>query len=104
MEYAAVLLNKYHANGSTGRTAYATVHGREATEKLAHVGERVYFLVPKRRRSNLDLRWAVGVYLGTLMTSNEAIDALPDGGLHPKQGHSQVGPKPNVEEGSNPRH
>ena len=27
----------------------------------------------------MDLRWGIGVYLGTLMTSNEAVIALPDG-------------------------
>ena len=35
--------------------------------------------MPKRRRSNLDLRWSIGVYLGTMMTPNEALIGLPNG-------------------------
>ena len=56
VEYSAVLLNKYHVNESTGRTAFESLRGSAASERLAHVGERVFFLVPKRRRRNMDLR------------------------------------------------
>ena len=79
VEYAAVVLNTYHVNDATGTTAYKALHGTEASERLAFFAERVFFLVPKRRRSNLDLRWASSMFLGTLMTSNGARTALPDG-------------------------
>ena len=79
VEYAAVLINKYHPVEATGLTAYQHLHGQPAGERLAYFGERLFFLTPKRRRSNLDLRWSVGVYLGTLMTSSEAIVGLPNG-------------------------
>ena len=79
VEYAAVLLNKYHPDDATGVTAYQHLHGQPAGERLAYFRERLFFLTPKRRRSNLELRWAVGVYLGTLMTSNEAMIGLPNG-------------------------
>jgi hypothetical protein len=79
IEYAAVVLNTYHVNESTGTTAYRTIHGTDASERLGHFGERVFFLVPERRRSNLHLRWGSGVYLGTRVTSNEALIGLADG-------------------------
>ena len=80
VEYVAVLLNKYHINDATNLTAYEFMHGKQADEeKLAYFGERVFFSVPKRRRSNLDLRWSVGVFLGTMMSSTEALVGLPNG-------------------------
>ena len=72
-------LNTYQPNEATGLTAYQFLHGQPASEKLAYFGERVFFLTPKRRRSNLDLRWSTGVCLGTLMVSNEALIGLPGG-------------------------
>ena len=77
VEYAAVLLNKYHVHEDTGQTAYENLHGHPSEERLAYFGERLYFHVPKRRRSNLDLRWAEGIFLGTLMTSTEALMVCP---------------------------
>ena len=35
LEYAAVLLNKYHPNEATGLTAYQSLHGQPANERLA---------------------------------------------------------------------
>ena len=43
VEYCAVLLNKYHINEATGKTAYEALHGQEASERLAYFGERVLF-------------------------------------------------------------
>ena len=73
------MLNKYHINDATNETAYDALHGKEASEKLAYFGERVFFHIPARRRANLDLRWSSGIFLGTLMTSNEALVGLPNG-------------------------
>ena len=47
VEYSAVLLNKYHVNDSTGRTAFESLHGSSASERLAHFGEGAFFLLPK---------------------------------------------------------
>ena len=79
VEYTIVILNKYHINDATNETAYYALHGKEASEKFAYFGERVIFHIPARRRANLDLRWSSSIFLGTLMTSNEAFTALPDG-------------------------
>ena len=46
VEYAAVVLNKYHEQEETNMTAYEFLHGHEADEKLAYFGERVYFHLP----------------------------------------------------------
>ena len=35
VEYAVVLLNKYHINTSTQDTSYFSLHGQDASEKLA---------------------------------------------------------------------
>ena len=59
VEYVAVVLNKYHINDSTGLTAYKDLHGADASERRAYIGERVHFLAPARRRSNLDLRMGI---------------------------------------------
>ena len=80
VEYVTVVLNKYHVNEATGVTAYEYLHGKAADEeRLAYFGERVFFSIPKRCRSNLDLRWSIGVFLGTMMHSNEAWIGLPNG-------------------------
>ena len=41
VEYAAVIVNKYHYHASTNQTAYHSLHGKEAEEKLADVAEKV---------------------------------------------------------------
>ena len=60
VEYVAVVLTKYHVQESTHLTPYEYLHGHAASEQLAYFAERVFFSVPKRRRSNLDLRWSAG--------------------------------------------
>ena len=42
VEYAAVLINKYHPVEATGLTAYQHLHGQPAGERLAYFGERDY--------------------------------------------------------------
>ena len=79
IEYAAVVINKYQPHESTGSTAYMALHGKDVEERLAYFGEKVYFHVPKRRRSNLDCRWGVGIFLGTLMTTTEVLVGIPSG-------------------------
>ena len=68
--YAAILLSKYAVH-SNGKTSYQELHGKKAKEKLAEFGERVFYYVPKKQRAKLDLRWELGIYLGTTMNSNE---------------------------------
>ena len=93
VEYIAVLLNKYHPHEATGETAYQSLHGKEAEERLAYFAEQVYFHVHSRRRSNLDLRWGTGIFLGTLMASTECPDGLSNGDVLRSQCHSPLHPK-----------
>ena len=90
VEYAATLLNKYHVNNDEGKTAYELLHGHDVDEKLAIFGEKVFFHIPAKRRSNLDLRWSVGTFLGTLMHSNECWVALPTGDVVRSRGVARV--------------
>ena len=43
VEYTTVVLNKYHVHDDTGETAYKALHGKDASEKLAYVGDTFSF-------------------------------------------------------------
>ena len=76
--YAAVALNKYMINPS-GHTAYRNLHGKKVSERIVEFGEVVLHYVPKKRRHKLDMRWAMGIFLGTKMSSNESFIGLSNG-------------------------
>ena len=79
VEYTAIVLNKHHVNEAANETAYYSLHGKDASEKLAYFGEKVFFHISARRRANLDLRWSSGVCLVTTMISTEALIGVPNG-------------------------
>ena len=79
VEYAAVIINKYHPHEEEGKTSYELMHGHDVDERLAMFGEKVFFHVPNKRRSKLDLRWSQGIFLGTTMHSTESYVGLPSG-------------------------
>ena len=78
VEYAAVILNKYAVQPS-GRTAYHDLHGKRVSERLVEFGETVLHYVPKKHRHKLDMRWGIGVFLGTTMSTNESFIGLNNG-------------------------
>ena len=80
VEYASVVLNKYHIQPS-GRTAYHDLHGKKVDERLVEFGEVVLHYIPRKRRHKLDCRWAIGVFLGTTMFSNECYIGLSNGSV-----------------------
>ena len=80
VEYASVVLNKYAVQPS-GHTAYHDLHGKRVSEKLVEFGEVVLHYVPKKRRQKLDMRWALGVFLGTTMATNESYIGLSNGSV-----------------------
>ena len=90
-EYTAVLMCKYAVH-ATGKTSYQELHGKRAREKLAEFGERVFYFVPKRRRAKLDLRWELGIYLGTTMHSNEVNIGLKSGNVTRARAISRIRP------------
>ena len=79
-EYAAVVLNKYAIQPS-GHSAYQDLHGKRVSEKLVEFGEVVLHYVPRKRRQKLDMRRALGVFLGTTMSSNESYIGLSNGSV-----------------------
>ena len=78
VEYASVVLNKYAIQPS-GHSAYHDLHGKKVSERLVEFGEVVLHYVPKKRRHKLDCRWALGIFLGTTMASNECYIGLSNG-------------------------
>ena len=59
VEHCAYRLNKYH-HGKDGRTAYGRLHGKETSERICELGDRVLWFVPKALRSKLGRRWRYG--------------------------------------------
>ena len=80
VEYASIVLHKY-AIQPTGRTAYHDLHGKKVSEKLVEFGEVILHYVPRKRRQKLDMRWALGVFLGTTMSTNESYIGLANGSV-----------------------
>ena len=70
-----MVLNKYAVQPS-GHTAYHDLHGKKVSERLVKCWEVVLHYVPKKRRHKLDIRLAMGVFLGTKMSSNELFIGL----------------------------
>ena len=73
-------------------TAYCKLHVTNPKERLAYFGERVFFFGPEKGRSNLDLKWSTGIYLGTMMSSNEALIGLPNGDVTRARGIARIRP------------
>ena len=46
VEYAAVLINKYHVPEGESSTAYEKLHGADPNEGLAYFCEKVFFPCP----------------------------------------------------------
>ena len=80
VEYASIVLNKY-AIQPTGRTAYHDLHGKNVNEQLVEIGDVILHYVPRKRRQKLDTRWALGVFLGTTMSTNESYIGLANGSV-----------------------
>ena len=55
VEHAASLRTRF-AVTKNGITAYEHLHGRKANEKIIEFGERVFYFVPRRLRSKLNLK------------------------------------------------
>ena len=73
-------------------SAYQKLHGADPKERLAYVGEKVFFFVPAKRRSNLDLRWSAGIYLSTSPATCGATIGLPTGDVARAQGVARLRP------------
>ena len=63
MENVGSVMNHY-VMGNDGLTAYQRLHGRRADSKAVEFGEHVFYHVPKKLRSKMQLRWRIGIYMG----------------------------------------
>ena len=54
-EHAGSMLNRFTLNPD-GVSPYAALHGRNCSDRHVEFGEKVFYCVPKRARSKLDLR------------------------------------------------
>ena len=96
VEYAAVILNKYAVQPS-GRTAYHDLHGKRVSERLVEFGETVLHFVPKKHRHKLDMRWGIGVFLGTTMSTNEKLHWAEQWDRDPMSSHQPCPPGQEME-------
>ena len=80
VEHAASVYNRFVV-GEDGQTPYEAMHGQRFRGKLAEFGEQVFYFIPRKLRSKLDLRWRIGTFLGNSQSSNEAFVATTAGGV-----------------------
>ena len=80
IEHTASILNRYFV-AEHGKTPYEFTHGKRHKGRTAEFGEKVLYYVPKKLRSKMNLRWRVGVFLGTAPSSNEAFIGLSTGNV-----------------------
>ena len=70
-QHVASIFNRQSTNRD-GQTPYEWRQGRRSSGRTNEFGERIMYYVTKNMRSKLDLRWRIGVFLGTADRSNEA--------------------------------
>ena len=80
VQHVASILNRQSTNPE-GMTPYEYRHGRRSHGRTAEFGERLLYYVPKRLRAKIDLRWRVGIFLGTADRSNEAFIGTRSGNV-----------------------
>ena len=72
MEHLANAMNRYVVENN-GLTADQRLPGRRANSKAVEVGEKIFYHVPKKLKSKMQLRWIIDIYLGVAGLSTEAI-------------------------------
>ena len=70
-----------HVCNDDGATPYEAMHGQRSNGKLSEFGETIFYYVPKRLRSKLDLRFHIGVFIGNSQNSNEAFVGISCGNV-----------------------
>ena len=89
VQHVASIFNR-HSTNSEGLTPHECRHGRRSHGRTAEFGERLLYYVPKKLRAKLDLRWRVGVFLGTSDRSNEAYIGTRSGNVVKSRGLARV--------------
>ena len=78
VEHAAGVLNR-HLHNEDGETPYQSIHGQRFRGRSAEFGEKVFYDVPKRLRSKMNLAWRWGTYLGNAQASNDVYVGAKNG-------------------------
>ena len=79
-KHAASIYNQLSAN-SDGQTPHEARHGRRSDGRTAKFGEQVLYFVPKRLRDKIDMRWRIGICLGTAERTKEAFVGTVSGNV-----------------------
>lgn len=74
VKHAASALNRQLCNAH-GQTPYEALHGQRFHGKAVECGEQIFYFVPKRLRSKLNLRWRFGTIMGNAQSTNECFVA-----------------------------
>ena len=83
IRWAAMVCSRYLV-GKDGKTAYERRKGRKCTDKVAAIGEKVWYRKVrhgKERVNQLEVEWEEGIWLGRARESNETIIGTADGVL-----------------------
>jgi hypothetical protein len=70
IEHTASILNRLVA-GDDGQTAYQRLHGRRANKKAVEIGEKLFDYISRKLRTEMNMRWRIGMYLGVVPQSGE---------------------------------
>ena len=62
-EHVCSVHNRVVCN-SDGKTPFQIIHGQRWRGRMVEFGEQIFYFVPKRLRSKLNLRWRLGVCFG----------------------------------------
>ena len=79
VEYAAVILEQICCSTFGPNCVSRSPWEDESARDLLNSEKLVLHFVPKKHRHKLDMRWGIGVFLGTTMSSNENFIGLSNG-------------------------
>jgi hypothetical protein len=80
IQHVASIYNRQSTNYD-GQTPHEARHGRRSNGRTAEFGEKVLYCVPNRLRAKIDMRWRVGIFLGTAERTNEAFVGTVSGNV-----------------------
>ena len=78
VRHSAAMIN-IGQRGPDGRTAYERQRGKPFRSQIPSFSEKVLWLPAGKRKSTLDIKWQVGIYLGIVRRSDESFIGTPDG-------------------------
>ena len=58
--HTASILNR-SVVGDDGQTTYQRLHGRRANTRAVEFGEKLFYYIPRKLRTNMSIRWKIGM-------------------------------------------